>query len=46
VTEPAAGKVGFVAFFMIWARIMRWQVPPLHLAWSNGSKRRATRCAC
>jgi hypothetical protein len=44
---PAAGKVGFVAFFMIWARIMRWQVPPLHLVdGANGSKRRATRCAC
>lgn len=24
-------KVGFVAFFMIWARIMRWEVPPLHI---------------
>jgi hypothetical protein len=27
VSQP----VGFVAFFMIWARIMRWTVPPLHL---------------
>lgn len=25
------GKVGFVVFFMIWAKIMRWQVPALHL---------------
>lgn len=23
--------VGFVAFFMIWAKIMRWKVPALHL---------------
>jgi len=24
-------KVGFVAFFLIWAGIMRWQVPDLHI---------------
>jgi hypothetical protein len=23
--------VGFVAFFMIWARVMKWTVPALHL---------------
>jgi hypothetical protein len=27
----AEQPVGFVAFFMIWARIMRWKVPALHL---------------
>ena len=25
------GPVGFCAFFIIWARIMRWEVPALHL---------------
>jgi hypothetical protein len=30
--NASAGKVGFVAFFLIWARVMRWEVPALHLA--------------
>lgn len=30
-TEPEAGKVSLLVFFMMWARRMRWQVPDIHV---------------
>src|SRR5690606_36351654 len=40
----ATPKIGFVAFFLLWAQRMRWEVPPLHVrvcqwlerAWLSG----------